>query len=369
MSICNNKFISISKIIVISIFSIEAMSVDVQQVTPPDLMDKLFSLKPLPKVHYSWRLPDKLMEDRESGLLYEYCRITQALSFAGEYVTERQIDNCVYTCARINRTNPKIPSSIAINYSPWHRKLPKDVPVTYRGPEYFAEIRQFSGRLNFVKEAIAKSNRKYGSSVEVSAILLDCERFGRNDSNETSNDAMREALDAIHAEAARIFPRARIEWYGRGIVRADGITFSRTVYFTGKEIMPTLSCSFYTLPEMEGMRETFRRTCELADSYGVTEVTPWVALASGYKHDLIKKLKWTQDWDYDLIYSYQLGAELNVPFYGNHPERYAPYNRAKVVAFFPAPFNNGSPAWAKHFIAYVRGATEVVKLDDLGYNQ
>lgn len=94
-----------------------------------------------------------------------------------------------------------------------------------------------------------------------------------------------------------------------------------------------------------------------------------MALASGYRHGLVKKLYWTDDWDYDLIYSYMMGAELNVPWYAAQKGKYPEYDRAKVIAFYPAPLSNHSPAWAKHFIAYVRGATEVKKLDDLGFDK
>ena len=126
-----------------------------------------------------------------------------------------------------------------------------------------------------------------------------------------------------------------------------------------------MSCSLYTVPEVERTRGTFRKTCQLADELGVKEVTPWVALASGYRRDVEKFQRWSYSWDYDLEYSYMLGAELNHPWYGARPKWFAPYSRAEVVAFYPDPFYKDTPFWAKHFVAYVRGAHGIKKLDDL----
>jgi hypothetical protein len=332
------------------------------------LFEKIGKLEPLPKVHYSWGMWEQF-KNYDERFFYQIARVTHSLCVKGEWATYDQIEKCVYACARVNKTNPKIPSTIGINYSPWHRKFKKDLPPTSRDISYYEEIEYFELRLKLIKEWINKSNKKYGTDVNVTAILLDSERFYRQQDDEKWNNAMQEALDTIHKKAVQIYPETRVEWFGRGIVRADGATFSKTIYFTGKEIMPTLSCSFYTLPEMEGMRQVFRKTCELADSYNIKEVTPWVALASGYKHDLIKKLKWTFDWDYDLIYSYMMGAELNVQWYAAQKDKYPEYDRAKVIVFYPDPFDRLSPAWGKHFIAYVRGATNVRDLSDIDFKE
>lgn len=44
-----------------------------------------------------------------------------------------------------------------------------------------------------------------------------------------------------------------------------------------------------------------------------------------------------------------------------------PITPAKVVPFYPPLFSERPSHWDKHFTAYVRGATGVAKLDDLGY--
>lgn len=311
-----------------------------------EITKKLSQLKPLPKVHYSWKIENgSLLDEKNDRLLYEYTRITHALSICGESVTEKQIDKCVYTCARINKTEPDIPCSIGVNYSPWHRRFGKDLPPTDRGPTYQAELDVFNERLSLIRGWVRAANQKYDSSVAVSAILLDSERFYTRPGDEKWNDAIREALDDIHIIAQKLFPDARIYWYGRhSLLRG---------VFTGKEIKAPLSCSFYRIAEPNAARETFVKTCQLADRLGIDEVTPWVALASGYRRDIIKKLKWDDNWDFDPNLSYKLGAELN--------GRNSVFQRAKVVAFFPAPFYSKTPAWEKHFIAYVTGASENLK--------
>ena len=46
----------------------------------------------------------------------------------------------------------------------------------------------------------------------------------------------------------------------------------------------------------------------------------------------------------------------------DRPERFAPWHAAKVVCFWPPPFDQRCPAWTRHFVAYVRGANGVKEL-------
>ena len=64
-------------------------------------------------------------------------------------------------------------------------------------------------------------------------------------------------------------------------------------------------------------------------------VTPWIALASGYRRQTDKYHEWSHDWNYDLIYSWQLGVELNNAWYGvpERAGRFAPWNKAKIAIF------------------------------------
>ena len=79
--------------------------------------------------------------------------------------------------------------------------------------------------------------------------------------------------------------------------------------------------------------------------------------------------RWDMTWDYPRIYSWQLGAEINRPYYAARAGTFADWDRAKHVCLFPSPFDdrskvvpagNGttlmSTAMLEHFLAYVHGA-------------
>jgi hypothetical protein len=244
------------------------------------------------------------------------------------------------------------------------------LPPTDRGPSYWEEINFFEERARLVKQWVEQSNKEYQDDIKISAIKLSTERFYIKTGDESWNEGIRECLDVIHIKASSIFPDARIEWYGRGVVKAEkGDGWIQTRIWTDKEIKAPLSCSLYTVPEIEMMRETFRRTCKLADQMGISDISPRVALAAGYREGLLRSKCWDFDWSYDIMYSYQIGAELNIERYGDGPEAFAPYDRAKVIVFYPPPFDKRTPDWPRHFIAYVRGATGVKDLKDLGYEE
>src|SRR5262249_2413606 len=105
-----------------------------------------------------------------------------------------------------------------------------------------------------------------------------------------------------------------------------------------------------------------------AEQHGCDDVTPWIALASGYRRQVDKYHEFSFDWNYDLVYSWQLGAEVNHPWFGapERHERFAPWNKAKIAIFYPEPFGPRSPQWGRHFVAYVRGAQQIKSLPEDG---
>ena len=324
---------------------------------------KLKELNTLPKPHFYWPPSPDISEKR----LNELARITHSICVFGNYVKQEQIEKYVQMCGLINRNKPAIETTLGINFTPL-ANLDKKHSPSYRGPDYVKEVKSYQKRLQIVKYYIEQSNINYKTPVKVGAITLDIERYSAKPDNKTWNKFMCNALDTIHSAAANIFPEARIEWYGRGVKHDASVTgWSNSPYFTGQEIKPSLSCAIYSVPELELMRETFRRTARLADQMGVADVTPWIALASGYRRGKETFSYWDFDWSYDIVYSYLLGRELNINWFGDRPERFAPYHRAKVIIFYPPPFDVRVPDWPRHFIAYVRGATAIKQLDDLGY--
>jgi hypothetical protein len=328
-----------------------------QQVDPvPSVLSQLKELEPLPKVHYSWPLPYRKMSD---DLLHEYVRITHAASLSGEWGNPDEIDRTVEVCHRVNADQPKIPASIGINYSVWHRRFGKELPPTDVGSTHLAELDYLAQRLEFIRDEVEVANRKHDSHVLITAILFDSERFHTHATDPDWNKAMTQKYDAAYEIARRIFPGARIEWYSRGSVQpsASATGWSESTYFSLDEKGESFGCSLYQVPEIGYTREIFRRTVRNAEQHGCEEVTPWISLASGYRRQTDKYHEFSVDWNYDLIYSWQLGAEINHPWFGapERHERFAPWSKARIAIFYPEPFGR-SPHYPEHFIAYVRGA-------------
>jgi len=362
-----------------------AISVNAEAGLPSEeqIVEWLKELKPLQKVHYSWHMPSELLKSPNDPRLYHYARLTHAISLRGEAIEQWQVNNAVRVCRKVNRSKPDIPCTLAINYSPWHRKFGDNLPATDFGKSYLEEIDAYKDMLGSMQTALDIANQIHNTDIELSAILLDSERFHvmqkRNDLNikitkrhglVVNVDEWNRSITQKHKEIFNIsrayFPNARIEQYERGGWKraASSSGWMRSQWYTLDEPGETYSVSLYRILEIGITRETFARTVESAIKENIEEVTPYVALGAGQRRKVDKFHSW-EPWDFDVFYSWQLGAELNIPWYGDRSERYAPWNFAKVIIFFPSPFAKRYPAWPKHFVAYVRGANSLKRLDDL----
>ncbi len=337
-----------------------------------DILALLRELRPLPKVHYSFPVPSSWLTASNQPLALEYVRITRALSLQSESVTGAQVEVAVAICAAVNRRDPRPPATLALNYSPWHRRFGADLPPTDTGRTADAELSAYRERLELLRDWVAQACRRQGVAIEVSALLLDSERFHTREASAPGaaewNAAIRAKHDAIYAASKDVFPRARVIWYALGgyapASNDEGWTQANFLDLDTRN--DGWSVPLYRGPEIDTHREQQRRTVRDAERRGVREVIPWVALGSGYKRQVQgAEWAWVFDWDYDLVYSWQLGREINHPWFGARPVRYAPWSAAPVVCFYPGPFDPRVPAWPRHFIAYVRGATDVKKIDDI----
>lgn len=360
----------ICKAILILLVAISAIAIEADaNPTDQQILTWLRELQPLPKVHYSWPVPFKKLSDE---LLYEYVRLTHAVSLSGEWGKPEQIERAVVICKQVNATGPKIPASIGVNYSVWHRRFGENLPPTDTGPTHHAEIDYLRTRLEMIRDALTAANQKHETDVAITAVLFDSERFHIREGDSEWNKAITAKYNAAYEIARSIFPRVRIEWYNRGAVQpgASPTGWRHSTYFVLDEKGESFGCSLYQVPEIGHTREVFRRTVRNAEKHGCAEVTPWIALASGYRRQTDMYHKFSFDWNYDLIYSWQLGAEINQPWFGapEYHERFAQWNKAKIVIFYPEPFGR-SPYWAEHFIAYVRGAHLVKSLPEVVGNK
>jgi hypothetical protein len=340
---------------------------DDAKISHEQMLTWLRELAPLQKVHYSWPIDFK---SAPNELIYEYARITHAVSVSGEWHNHDEVDQAVRLCKRVNETKPAIPATIGVNYSPWHRRFDKDLPPTDRGTTHQAELDYLRERLGVIRAELKAANERYETEIPATCVMLDSERFFIRKDDPNWNDAITAKYDAVYDIVLDVFPKARIEWYLRGAIQPSATESGWTEgggWFTLKEKGDYFGCSLYCVPEIGNTRETFRRTVANAARHGVDEVTPWIALATGNKRSVDKFHEWALDWDYDPIYSWKLGAEVNEPWFSQpiRHERFAPWNKAKIVIFHPHPFYDKTPNWGKHFVAYVRGAHLIRSLPEV----
>ncbi len=352
----------------VTLFVVLAMTLGTAATKPTpgetEVLAWMKELSPLQKVHYSWPIPNAILDDPNDPRFFEYVRLTHA-ACVGDYATQRQFESAIIVCRAVNRNNPKIKASVGLNYSPWHRVFGKELPPTDWGSTYTAELERFKRVLNDMKKWLSISNKRYNCDIELTALLLDSERFNTQPGQKSWNDAITRKHNEIYDIGREVFPKAMIIPYGRGIQRvAYGSGWDQFNYSTLEEKGDCYSCALYCVPEIERMRETFRRTYQLAKAHGSDVVVPYVALGCGYRRQADKFQEWNSDWDYDVVYSWLLGAEINHPWFAARSDRYAPWNAAKVVKFYPGPFSENTPSWGKHFVAYVRGANMVRRLPE-----
>ncbi len=336
--------------------------------TEAQVLAWLQELDPLPKVHYSYAVEPFLYRQPLNPLMYEFVRITNACSVRTRWPQETDVYTAVEACRQVNNTHPDIPATIALNFSPWHMVFPEDAPPTDMGPDHDAEIEFFRTTAEQFKQWVADANKAYGASIEISAIILESERFFTKREGDDGWQEWNEAIDvkhnAIYSIARELFPDARIERYLRGAIIPceDHTTWCQERFYTLNEMGDYFSTDFYLPWYVNTMVESFRRNCLKADDHGISSVMPWVSLAAGWARAGERSRKWVVDHDYDTALSWQLGAQINDPYYAAHPEEYAPWDRAEVVCFYPTPFNARIPSWGKHFVAYVRGAHGIEEL-------
>ncbi len=337
-----------------------------------DFVAAFKALKPLPKIHYSYAVEDKWLATANDPLVFEYVRLTHALCLRGERVTGPQVDVAAAVCAAVNAQKPAIPASIGINYSVWHARFAKDAPPTDVGRTHDDEIGFYRARLEQIRDWLDQSNRRRQTDIKVTAILLDCERFHIKEDKEPGaavwNEAIRNKHDAIYDASKAVFPNARVVWYTLGgmFTGSTGNCW-RTSNFAPTNIRNDCwSVSLYRPHEQHYTREQMRQTVEAARAAGVKDVIPWVPLGAGYRRQVEDRVwEWDNTWDYGLPIAWQMGAELNIPWYSQHADCYAPWNVAPFVCFYPGPFYPRNTYWPAYFVAYMRGANNVKEVDDI----
>eukprot|EP01051_Picozoa_sp_SAG22_P020482 SAG22_NODE_4156_length_1365_cov_2.436019_2_plen_306_part_00 len=276
-----------------------------------------------------------------------------------------------------------------------------------------AELNRLTAALQHISGLLRSTAAGGAARVTVGAYLLDAEKFRCINLTTgwplTPHSVQCRAVQKKHSDIASIVlranPTARVEWYNRGAVQRycplplEAAGWCPTYLFGGVDNVSTagpeviqsrpgfssFGTCLYNLPEVGYMRETFTRTVFAANEANVSGqltggVTPWIALGCGTRMRANRTLPGTDErrlswnslffdfqYDYDRATSWQLGAELNIPFFSTRPEVYAPWDAAQAVAMYPSIFdtrqaNNSAgraPSMVEHFAAYVRGAANI----------
>lgn len=337
------------------------------------ILDWMRELTPLHKPHFSWAIQSPLRENEP--LLYEYVRLTHGCSITAQWAQQDHLNQCVRMCKQANATNPSIPATIGLNYLPYHYAFEEgDSPLPFVSEEldekYQIEISRAIERFELMKTWLEAANHSLNSDIKIGAILLDSERFYYKPESdpdaEAWNLAITEKYNTIQNIVEGIFPNTRIEWYSRGqwVPSTADTGWSMSRHHPPDFSSPGYSgnTALYRVGDFGTTKEQFRRSVEYAALHNVNIMNLWVALGAGYaswdQQTKEVKKQWSFNWRYEHVKSWELGAHIDNPWYGNRPERYGPWNACQIVMFYPEPFGR-TEDWGRHFIAYVRGAHNI----------
>ena len=313
--------------------------------------------------------------DSSNPLLVEFARITHSfpvdLNIDAEPIfNSTTIGDAVHICV-LGGGN----CSLALNFSPWFPgSFGTSWSTPFGGPEEHA-LEFYRTKLQDTKAWVAEANRRFGSEINVSAVLLDQEPGWsvKPDTNLSYIDAMTRKADLVYNLTLEVFPDIKIDLFGWGSVEkavglsklpckdpsscANGNSAAGTWCGMGggwgNEDVKRCGCNGYTLRErsaasgpdlymvgnMDRTIEQFNRTANAGLAHGATQSNPWVWLGGGYRQLIAMDGGFNIDfkWDYDLVNSWMLGRMPNDPFYGQHPSRFGRFDLVDHVNFWPSP--------------------------------
>lgn len=317
----------------------------------------LAALPALPKKHYSYSTTWRMVDDLSSGLLYEYARITHTITLECiQAVHYTRVADAVLTCKQINATNPEIETTLVLKYSPYGYFMPKNVPPWYNGPEVQQELDQLTAKLTAVKSLWQAANALHATNVRIDTIILNTELWraklpGQPGAAEW-NEASRQKYDAAYAICKAIFPDAVVHWYNRGK------PIERGGYFTFAEQGDVCSVETYYTYNLPTLRQRYRNGYLFAQTIGEIPI-PWIDLNGGFYELPNGDGMYLCGVDHPEINSWQLGHEINFPGFVPPPDHNPPLNVSPEVALYPGIFTTKEPEFAKHFVAYVKGAANI----------
>lgn len=273
-------------------------------------------------------------------VLKDYARITHAVSLPMYWTPSQNVVNVAVSVAA------ETGAMLEFEYNPYGEDgspFPRHAWPMYQGPEEKAEIALFSNRCQKANALIQRANAALDLNVSMGGILFDQERWCAdcyhylnitNVSEPVYRAAITRKNNLFYTAALQCSPGIHIEMYDRGAVgrgSGPGEEVERTgwrtpggYYTIDPDELPGPAGAFgvalYTLSEVGLTRESFNRTAKLARLHGVPAVTPWLSLGAAYRrnfclHDCSSPMTYDENWNYDLAYSWMIGAEVNDPWY------------------------------------------------------
>lgn len=315
------------------------------------------ALPPLPKVHYSFPVPWEMLDQPNDPLVYQWARITHTIAMTASASSQTRVDNAVAICKQINATNPAIPCSIVLNFGPYEH-VPENTPPTYSGPEVAQDLALMDTLFAAFKTQFETANAAQGTHIALSAVLLDTEKWKAHAWNTDGaaewNAACKVRYDAAYSIAKSYFPTIETHWYDRGKPIEWG------AYFTLEELADACDIEIYNGDDLEYLRYRWMLGWQFSQSMGESNIIAWLNFNGAFYSGLPDgHARWVCGLDYDVANSWQLGQEINWSGFVPPAGQTVPLNWSQAVAMYPGPFDGRFPDFAKHFVAYVKGAANL----------
>jgi hypothetical protein len=327
----------------------------------------------LPKIVLSWPIAPAVPKT----YVYEYARLTGriSLNLSGVY-TQDEIDAFVQLADSLNNhvvvANKKV--SLAWNYSPYPAATFTERDPTSQQAESVTELANLDTKLAAKKLMVSIANAKFitgaADSILNTDIIFDQETFNGAPTGQAWLDSLTSKMNACYSRAQTAFPNCKVHWYDRGgwhVTGGDPDGWTDNTYFSLVENGTNFSCVLYRPWELQDMRDTFRYSLENAWRHGVSNITCYLSLGSGYVRYVegtapTAAQAWDNDVDYGRWYAWQLGREINNAWYGAAVRwlRYAPWDYCDYIIFYNAsgPFTDTCPHFGEYFCAYMWGAND-----------
>jgi hypothetical protein len=283
-----------------------------------------------------------------------FCEVTGTLCFnANTQVGDAEF---LQDLATIVRLVPE--AKVGFTFSPWHKFLENEPdwngcrcgdPQLWTD-KHFQSIEHLRTMISDIQAAIAPS--------VVDTIFLDYECWRPIEENDDVNAAIAAKLELVKGLFKQAWPDVTLIWGSYGAVYPASVPsgWSDRGYYPEQFVPEMGSIEWYYPWDLRGLRESYKRTVDRVAEVGLDQVQVTVPIGSGWQPKTLEpKRVWGFEYEYDLAFSWQMGQEINHPWFPQYPERFAPWDKSPTVMLWGV-WDNRAPYWFDHFVAYVKGS-------------